>query len=953
MIKTGSFFPRFRLILYFSRVGLNLTIITLIGLTIGLSMLSAALFQLDSTRVDFYFNTLEEFQEDLNLEIIANGLVSSTSFQTLFEIQEEIDSLISESNLENFLRIKDFSPFSRIFDVLYFNQTSVVDYTDIYGINSMNESILTECIAGSRLPSNKREVLVFVKDIITSPISLNDSLNISRNFDGRSHNLTLTAVGLLTPSTITPNSTLASITRNRDYVLITSLNFSFSLVQSMNTEIFELYNFNSNFYSRFYFSYNFDYKKVAKTNVLSVMSSIIYFHNILWGIYYNKFGSYSIAPNIQLDDLYLEFLKFYGLYPAFLILSIPIFIIVALTVSFSLRLINERREKALKLLKIRGITRRFAFLVMFFETLLIAVFSALLALVVGIPLSLFLGSSSGFLLFGQSTGFSELVITLETIQLLFLTSGVLTILLNLPYLVKLSHSIFFSLPGETEKKKRGKIRIMFGKLDLVLLTLGSIGVIIFSNLIDLLNSNQVDQEIFELLLPFFGFLLTFSPLFLLIGFVSTFNRFIPKILNYIGKIFWRKDLRLLAIATRNLEASINTAKRITLLITITFSLMIPFSILPLSYHYQNVDNVYYIVGGEISYSLVLGEEEVFDAIVSDLRHLTGFSFTVIKEYTISSSSVSGNSRIRLMGIEEDFAECAHWQSYYADESLESLTATLFNSEVNNSVIIDSKTMQREKLSIGSTYNIIDSRGMSITVSIQGIADYWPRMTQWGLTGFVITKVSHLENIIVSQRGAKPDYNTLIGKIIPGYNRNQIISTIKEIIHNRTSAMEDLEWLKFISKFQIANEFEALQEDNILYSFQWFIVNTNLLAGLVIILFVIILFAFASILRCKREIAISRSLGMLFSQVFSVVLMEQILLLTLSGITGGIVGIFLVLGIVVMTEQMVLPGAPFILQTDLFLIVGYYILLFLTTLFIGFVTSLIATHTNISKMLKAE
>ncbi|MFX0062484.1 MAG: hypothetical protein ACFFC7_09885 [Candidatus Hermodarchaeota archaeon] len=79
-----------------------------------------------------------------------------------------------------------------------------------------------------------------------------------------------------------------------------------------------------------------------------------------------------------------------------------------------------------------------------------------------------------------------------------------------------------------------------------------------------------------------------------------------------------------------------------------------------------------------------------------------------------------------MGIESDFAEYAHWQSYYAAEPLESLVTTLFTSEANNSAIIDSETMTREQLTLGTAYTI-KKPGMVIPLSIQAITNYWPRM----------------------------------------------------------------------------------------------------------------------------------------------------------------------------------------------------------------------------------
>jgi len=67
LVKIQGLFHRLGLMVQFSRMNLKLTSITLIGLTIGLSMLSAALFQLDTAKADFYITTLEEYKDTLDL----------------------------------------------------------------------------------------------------------------------------------------------------------------------------------------------------------------------------------------------------------------------------------------------------------------------------------------------------------------------------------------------------------------------------------------------------------------------------------------------------------------------------------------------------------------------------------------------------------------------------------------------------------------------------------------------------------------------------------------------------------------------------------------------------------------------------------------------------------------------------------------------------------------------
>ncbi|MFX0062065.1 MAG: FtsX-like permease family protein [Candidatus Hermodarchaeota archaeon] len=948
-----NFFHRGGLMIQFSRLNLKLTVISLIGLTIGLSMISAALFQLDSTRADFYFTTLEKFQDDLNFEIDSGADISATMSDAVVGLKDQIDLQIAEYNLTSAIQLRDFWPYSSI-DIgsfLYYNHTSVAGSTDIYGVAGLNESILLECTGGSRLPRNLNEVLVFVENLTATPISLNDQVNITQivweglGSEPIKHNFTLTAVGLATPSTLVNNSILQSITRSKLYGLITSLNSSFSLAQSMATELNQLYDFVEpfQFSTNVYFSYVFDLTAVTRENVFEVKENIFKLDHAL--SQFHAYGDFWVGNDLRLTNLESEFWNFDQMYSRFMFISLPVFIVAALLVSLSLELINEKRHKALALLKIRGVSNRFVFLIMFLEILIIALCGALLALGMGIPLALLLGSSTGMLVFTKPAEPSKLLITPEAIQSVFFMSLFLTFLIHFPSLARIANSKIVSLSEEAEKKSGGKIQVIVAKVDLVFLLLGSVGVILVSILIDFLRLNPTGQVIVLMLLPFVGLFLL-APLVFLIGFFSTFNRFIPKLIHKLGEVSWHRDWRLLAISTRNLQVSTKIIGRTTLLIAITLALLVIFSVFSLSFHYYNVDNAFYDVGAEISFSMSQVYEENFEDIVADLKTVTGFSFTTVKEWSVASGSdgLTGPSLQHFMGIEADFAQVAHWQAYYAAEPLESLVATLFDSTASNSVIVDSKTMAREQLTIGGSY-LVDLPDRQIPVTIQAATNYWPRLNNWVLDSFFITKAAYAENITITPSRRYYYTNTILGKILSDYNKTQIISAIQEIIRYRSRDPS--------TEVDVVYNHDALQEASITNIFLWFFVNANLLAELIIIISVLTLFGTTRTLRQTREIALSRSLGMKFPQVFRLIFTETFLLFVLSGLPGGFAGGVLVMVIIAMIGQFPLTGAPFTLQIDVVPIIGSYILIFVIIVFVGFVTSLLATRTNISKILKVE
>ncbi|MFX1252862.1 MAG: FtsX-like permease family protein [Promethearchaeota archaeon] len=941
MAKILGFFHRLGLIMQFSRMNLKLTGITLIGLTIGLSMLSAALFQLDTAKADFYIATLEEYKDTLDLGGYYQGYISATTVDTVTELKDVISTKISDQGLAKLFHRTNFYPYLSISAFFYVNQSSLRDWP-IYGVDDLNASILTECTVGSRLPRNQSEVLVFVRNTTASLISLQDQFNITASHprEGSLPNITLTAVGLLTPSTLV-NPMLQEIINNepshQNYSVLTSLNFSCGLAQTL-TELSDLVGYDARFYGSVPFQFTFDFTALTKDNVIEVTERILSLSDSLESGGHPDYGGLHGNFYLAIRNLEWILVKFYNLYIWFLLITLPVFIIVALLGNFSLGIINERRQKALALVKIRGVSNRFVFLGLLLETLVLTVVGAFLGLVIGIPLSLVLSASTGLLVFTHPLEPSKLVVTLQAIQWVFLTSGLMVFLFHLPSMIRLSRSTIGSLSEEGELTSSRKMRITLGKLDVELLSLGVAGIVVMVVLVEGFRQNPTNQTAIDALFGYYYILGVISLLLVFFGSLSTLNRFIPKILQKLGKMAWRRDWRSVAIAARNLSVSPHVTTRTTLLIAVSLALLVMFSIFTLSYHYQSVDNAFYTVGSEVSYSTPFNDE--FNAIVAELQNVTGFAYTIVKEYQVYPKV--GSAVRYIMGIEPNFASIAHWQSYYADEPLESLVTALFTSTENNSAIVDAFTLARENLSLGSSLTLYDSNEeVTIPLSIQAVTTYWPRLTKWtSQDSFFITRADYLANVTSSST------DTLLGKILPGYDKTQVISTIKQIIHNKV-------WSLHSERLDVVYEYDALREGSILNRFLWFTVNTNIITGLVIILSTLALFIISRTFRHAQELALSRSLGMRFPQVFLLLFTEPFLVFGLSGIPGGLLGGLLLLGLITMNAHFFVQGAPWILQIDVPLILGYYALIFLASVAVGFGISLMASRINISKILKAE
>ncbi|MFX0067370.1 MAG: ABC transporter permease, partial [Candidatus Hermodarchaeota archaeon] len=755
------------------------------------------------------------------------------------------------------------------------------------------------------------------------------------------------------------NSFFEGASQPQDFSLLTSFEDALIIAQTMNDELKNEYNGKDYFSVSYSFKYSLNLSVVPSDRILTLTTDFSNLYFAFWR-HSNLQSEPYVLFSFNYSNIATRLATFESLFPLFLFFSLPVLLVAALLGSFSLGLINEQRKKSFAVIKARGFSDRFVFLMMFTETVILAITTFFLALFIGLPLSLLLGASSGLLTFNRPIDPSTLVLTPGTMLSVFYLSGVLTFLLHLPSLYRLSRSVALSLTEVGAKRTRERFRVAIGKLDIICLTLGSAGVFLALVLTAFLRTGGQVTIIFGVLLPILALIMLFSPLLFFLGFFFFFSRFVPVIIKKIGTCSWQKNWFSLAIATRNLHVNAGMTGRITVLIASSLALMVTFTILAPSLQLQSVDNAYYTIGGEICYSMSVSREETFLKLVTDLKNVTGFSFTTIKEFELTLYEPDPYVQHGLvpettlfMGIEEDFADFAHWQEYYDDQSLAGLVDALFASSHNNSAIIDSTTLFTEQLTIGDSYTLKTNEDTDIPLSIQAASNYWPRMVAYSLSAFVITQTSFIENIAPFIGGKGGYRNTLLGKILPGHHRPQVISEIRALVEKWDP---DYDTRYSSSQLQIIDEVAILQADNISNIFVWFVANANVLAEVVIVLSAIILFTVTRTIRHTREIALARSLGMKSSQIFRLVFTETFLLVVLGGILGTVAGCCLLIGIIAQFALLPAPPGPvvpLVLSIDFFILIGLYVLVFFVATVIGLVSSIMTTRANISKILKVE
>ncbi len=945
-----SIIGKLRLLFQLSRINLKMAFLTSIGLTIALSMISAELIYLDSNKAHFYLAMYEDTNQDWEYYTHTDDFESLTR-SNFVEIHESFHSKIKDNNLETVVTPENIETYLQLSDgdLSFLNQSG---RKHILGLD-LDDSFLLDCINGSRLPNAKNEVLFFNPG--TVPFIIGDNINTSvfyREDSGleQSYNQNeFEITGILTPSSLRNNSLLQKIIELNRYVLIANITSYIDFFQVLTTDISSLANRSVHLSTKIIISVNLNTSVIMSTNVVDVTQNLFEFYEEI--AYSPRFGNFEFYFSERSLKRTIEagIKEFNTFYTAFLLFSIPSLVLTMLLVNFSLGILNQKRKKSLVLLKMRGLSQNYNLTILIIETIIIALLSSLVAILLGIPFSLIIGTSRGYLNFKFDLIPAPPIITQGTIQTVIIIGLVFSFFANYRSIVRLTRSSIVTIDQEANRNRKRNVGLLRGNVDLFLIGQGIIGILILNTFMEIINNSggSVYEGVFIIFLPIIAVLLFLSPITFLVGFIFAFNRFIPLIIQKMGKFFWTRDRGLLATATRNLSVNMWVTSRATLVIACSISFLMILSVLPTSIYQNTMDSLYYQQGSDLQIRMTLIDNSSQQELFSQLSTLPGLKVTRVHIFHFEiTTGVSTRYEASMLGIEQNFHQVAHWRNTYDDDSLEKLISSIYNSTMAFPLIIDSVSAETENLTSYNTYNMPIDDSQTIEFTITDVSNYWPGLVtrRYDFERFFVTSRAALMNFTESRLGYDYSDKYLWCKIEKGFDQRNVINQAWEI-SNLLGIDED--------EFHSVKDAFGIDSERLSSNFLWVITNFNFFVSLLIISILIILFTLTRITSHTSEIGLSRALGMKYRQVFILMFIEPFLLFLISGIPGGIVGIMLLSGIITIFGQAFLSGPPFILDFNLPAIALIYGSILLVTVLTGVLTSYKATQTNISKILRVE
>ncbi|UCG04406.1 MAG: ABC transporter permease [Candidatus Heimdallarchaeota archaeon] len=946
MGRGSNFRGKPRLLFQIIRINLKKSLITLIGMTIALAVIAGSLIYLESTEVDYYLKVLEDPSYEKHLSYrIYDYKKENRSVEDITRIHSTLNGKIAKFNGSGIF-IQSSYPFlcrmSR--STLLLNTSQSYRYIGLL----LDESVIEDCINGSQNPKNQDEMLVFIPSDASTELTINQTIKLPIIYKHKRkelyYNLSLNISGVLTPTSLRPSSPLSNIVSLSQIQFIMNLNQYLSVLNTLR-------NLSSRTVSNtMEFNYQFNFSMLNHQNAHRIAHDLVNMRKACWDWrIYQDYTRYEISlPSSSGTLLYTlrgAVDDFDAFFSSFIIYCIPAFIVTFLFVQFSLGIINEGRRKALVMYKMRGISKRFIFTVLCGETFILALIASGLGVILGIPIHILISTTSDYLSFDLSKWPNLTIISQATIISVIEFSLCLTFLLNFRTILHLTKVNIVILEEEASKKKKRKRGTIRQNIDVFLLLQGIIGIFILNLFLRIIT--EVDQGDAGLLMAIIFPLALLSPFCLLIGFIFSFNRLMPIIFDKLGGILWKRDFKLFAMAVRNLFVNMKMTSRTTLLTAVTISFLMILSSLPISFNQQRINTAYYRAGSDLTIRTYSLNESVKGNLSAELNEVPGLTttFISIKRFYLENKEPD----IEVMAIEANFDEVAFWKGNYAKHPLSDLVHTLYSSKAQFPIILDSRSMKIENLTIHSNYIQNFDFTISFNFTIVETTDFWPGLIERHKDEqrFLIIKRSMFNNLINYSTSSTYIHSStyLWGKVDPSTDANEVILQVKNI----TSKYElDIRYFALT-----ANKLE-IDPDSLEATFLWGVTNFNFLVSLLALLLLLFLSSIARMTNQLKEIGLSRALGMKFRQVFFLMVIEPLLLVLISGIPGGLIGLGLLMLFINLGQGPPLSSdPPFILTIDIPSILLIYGSILITAIIAGLITSYRVTRADVSKILKVE
>ena len=545
-----------------------------------------------------------------------------------------------------------------------------------------------------------------------------------------------------------------------------------------------------------------------------------------------------------------------------LVLTFPPIAIAFFMINFSFNIVRSQNIHHINLLKVRGATKWQVFLALLFEMGISTTIALIVGALLGIPLLQLIGKTSGFMRFNSDLpiadyGFSAI----GAMILIILVSGIfLSLVINLPRIIRLSRLQVRNVAGEEERKRKPVWeRLHF---DVIISIYALISLVMY-----LIAVSYTEGDVQTTLVLIFG---VSCPVSIVVATSMLISRYFTPFIRNLGNGLWIKRGGTFALSLKNLTHQKKQTSRAVILIIITMSFGIVSAVVPSTIDYNTHQRWDYVIGADVTISGGGFYQEEMMEYVNTFPEVEATTNVILQNEGLLPIGMDITTTT-IIGINTDtFLDAAFMQPlrYGFSSPIKTLVSRL---DRTGNILVQKDNLRNAHMSIGSNFysdshyyevvgkfkyfpNLVKDRQYSTSVSTQKYIVGSIRTVQNLLSDY--GSLAYLNLVYIKQ--VKPNMGeTIKSKILDMYP--EVVVTVTE-----TGANNNLEMPARLSTYAMLNS-----------SFLTTMIST--IAGISI-------YSLLILFDRSKELAITRALGAKNREIYKSFMYETLLIM---GIGMGI------------------------------------------------------------------
>lgn len=583
-------------------------------------------------------------------------------------------------------------------------------------------------------------------------------------------------------------------------------------------------------------------------------------------------GNYNceLEINSKIISLLTNFKREYRIFQIFiLIFMLPTLGISLALTAFATSQVKKQRDLHINSMHQRGASRNLLFSFMIFELVVYASLAVLIGFLIGWPYTMVAQKSDGFFSFGET---ASMAIPDVWVILICLGAGFgIAFLSNIFSLWRRTKTTIEEATQERVEKSPFWERFY---IDVFILIIGIVLWVIASSNIGGSSATAVE---------FAFFFAAPAPILIIIGTVMFSTRIYPIIIKVFSDLLFKiPKMELSAVSARNALRRKGSTNRTIILMTITFTLTVATIIIPDSYRAFDLENAYYTLGSDIVVNQVNVLNPNLKQTVEAIEGVEASTYVGVLDLSNSESDLVYT--IKILGIELDnFSKVAYQEEEYTNNRQ---IENVLQSITNFTDVIGQKN-QMELLNLGenSTFvmqNWADDGGNVVErnypVNFVDFYEYWP--TLYTVPPSTISKEIHiglLANITLPFHIARYQSDVegkLLVKVKEGFSIKEIAQTIESITKHDTANVEEM-LLISTGTLKSTALFGSL--------------NTSFIISMLIAATTLMVMMTVQAIEREKELAVMKSMGISFRQLFTFFFSEALIVLIFAMVVGVSLG----------------------------------------------------------------